>query len=102
MTSSKNINIIRTVMQNAGGGGFGGVSNVGGHPAGHFTIVSDPAGGFYVSPGDPAFWLRHSMIDCTWHIWQTQKLSNRMQAIAGGTSMMGLGGRQQSLEDLVD
>ncbi|KAK3214119.1 hypothetical protein GRF29_28g2082966 [Pseudopithomyces chartarum] len=61
------------------------------HPAGHFTISGDPGSDFYVSPGDPAFWLHHSMIDRTWYIWQTQDFKNRQQVIAGGTSMFGVG-----------
>lgn len=56
---------------------------------------------FYVSPGDPAFWLHHAMIDRTWYIWQTQDFDKRQQVIAGGTSMMGAG-RAQTLEDVVD
>jgi tyrosinase len=56
---------------------------------------------FYTSPGDPYFWLHHSMIDRTWWVWQAQDYANRQQVIAGGTSMMG-GGRAQSLEDTID
>jgi tyrosinase len=56
---------------------------------------------FYVSPGDPYFWLHHSMIDRVWWIWQAQDFANRQQVIAGGTSMLG-GGRAQSLEDSID
>ncbi|KAK8074628.1 Di-copper centre-containing protein [Apiospora hydei] len=88
------------------------------HTSGHFTIAGDPAGDFYTSPGDPAFYLHHAMIDRTWAIWQMQDLPNRMQVIAmrtwnipdetdkreltGGTSMMGWGSRLQKLEDPVD
>ncbi|KAK8008439.1 Di-copper centre-containing [Apiospora marii] len=72
------------------------------HTSGHFTIAGDPAGDFYTSPGDPAFYLHHAMIDRTWVIWQMQDLPNRMQVIAGGTSMMGWGSRAQKLEDPVD
>ncbi|KAK4185776.1 hypothetical protein QBC35DRAFT_555821 [Podospora australis] len=74
------------------------------HNTGHFTIAGDPGGDFYISPNDPAFYVHHAMIDRTWSIWQTQDLSNRLQVIAGGTSMMsfGFGGRMQSLEDPVD
>ncbi|KAF2843303.1 Di-copper centre-containing protein [Patellaria atrata CBS 101060] len=71
------------------------------HGAAHFTISGDPGSDFYVSPGDPAFWLLHSMIDRVWYIWQIQDLKTRMNQIAGGTSMFG-GGRQQSLDDIVD
>lgn len=76
-------------------------SGTGVHPAGHFTISGDPGSDFYVSPGDPAFWLHHSMIDRTWYIWQSQDFKNRQQVIAGGTSMFG-GGAQATLDDNVD
>ena len=56
---------------------------------------------FYTSPGDPYFWLHHSMIDRTWWIWQAQDFANRQQVIAGGTSMFG-GGKAQSLDDTID
>ncbi|KAL5411653.1 hypothetical protein PMIN06_003663 [Paraphaeosphaeria minitans] len=76
-------------------------SGTGVHPAGHFTISGDPGSDFYVSPGDPAFWLHHSMIDRVWYIWQTQDFSKRQQVISGGTSMMG-GGKAATLNDGVD
>ncbi|KAF2839090.1 Di-copper centre-containing protein [Patellaria atrata CBS 101060] len=70
------------------------------HSAGHFTIWGDPGGDFYTSPGDPAFWLHHGMIDRTWWIWQNQQPSSRVVTIAGGTSMFG--GAQGKLTDIVD
>ncbi|KAK7189633.1 tyrosinase central domain-containing protein [Paraphaeosphaeria sporulosa] len=76
-------------------------SGTGVHPAGHFTISGDPGSDFYVSPGDPAFWLHHGMVDRVWYIWQTQDFSKRQQVIAGGTSMMG-GGKAATLNDGVD
>ena len=85
-----------------GVGGFGVGASMGVHSAGHFTIAGDPGGDFYTSPNDPAFWVHHGMIDRTWTIWQSQDLAARTQVIAGGTSMMGFGSRQQSLDDLVD
>jgi len=91
ITSSSNINAFQTNMQ----------AGTGVHSAGHFTISGDPGSDFYTSPGDPAFWLHHSMIDRTWYIWQTQDFPNRQQVIAGGTSMMG-GGKAQALTDYVD
>jgi tyrosinase len=91
ITGSKDINTFQTNMQAQGGV----------HMAGHFTISGDPGSDFYVSPGDPAFWLHHGMIDRSWYIWQTQDFANRQQVIAGGTSMMG-GGKAASLEDVVD
>jgi len=91
ITSSKDINAFQTSMQ----------ANGGVHMAGHFTVSGDPGSDFYVSPGDPVFWLHHGMIDRAWYIWQTQDFTKRQQVIAGGTSMMG-GGKAQSLEDVVD
>lgn len=90
ITGSKDINTFQTRMQ-----AMDGV-----HPAGHFTISGDPGSDFYVSPGDPAFWLHHGMIDRVWYIWQTQEFATRQQVIAGGKSM--LGGGQATLEDVVD
>ncbi|GAW22996.1 hypothetical protein ANO14919_125430 [Xylariales sp. No.14919] len=74
---------------------------VGVHAGGHFTIAGDPAGDFFVSPGDPAFYLHHAMIDRTWTIWQAQDLQNRLQVISGGRSMMG-GGGTAALSDEVN
>lgn len=91
ITGSANINAFQTTMQSGNGV----------HSGGHFTVSGDPGSDFYVSPGDPAFWLHHGMIDRTWYIWQTQDFPNRQQVIAGGTSMYG-GGKAQSLEDVVD
>lgn len=100
ITNSKTIASFQDTMQ--GVGGFGVGASMGVHSAGHFTIAGDPGGDFYTSPNDPAFWLHHGMIDRTWTIWQSQDLGARTQVIAGGTSMMGFGSRQQSLDDLVD
>lgn len=48
INNSANIASFQNTMQLAGG-------TMGVHAAGHFTIAADPAGDFYVSPGDPAF-----------------------------------------------
>ncbi|KAL2175532.1 uncharacterized protein P884DRAFT_301613 [Thermothelomyces heterothallicus CBS 202.75] len=99
ITTSADIGTFQTVMQGAGGFGVG-PAGMGVHAAGHFTIAGDPGGDFYTSPNDPAFWVHHSMIDRTWTIWQSQDLDNRLQVIAGGSSMMG--GPPQTLDDPVD
>jgi len=96
ITGHNNIGDFQTIMQNPPLAAGMGV-----HSAAHFTIGSDPGGDFYTSPGDPAFFLLHAMIDRVWYIWQTQDLQNRMQVIAGGTSMLG-GGPPQKLTDNVD
>ncbi|RYN81586.1 hypothetical protein AA0117_g2247 [Alternaria alternata] len=91
INNSKTIASFQDTMQAANGP----------HGAGHFTVAGDPGSDFYTSPGDPYFYLHHSMVDRVWSIWQSQDFANRQQVIAGGTSMMG-GGRAQSLEDNVD
>lgn len=95
ITGNSAIGAFQDTLQAAGFGGSMGL-----HSAAHFTIGSDPGGDFYTSPNDPAFWLLHGMIDRTWYIWQSQDLQNRMQVMAGGTSMMG--GGTQKLTDTMD
>lgn len=65
-----------TVMQGDFPNGFLGV-----HTGGHFTIGGDPGGDLFASPGDPAFFLHHAMIDRTWWTWQNQDLKERQYAI---------------------
>ncbi|KAF4782862.1 hypothetical protein HER10_EVM0003814 [Colletotrichum scovillei] len=45
-----------------------GTMGMGIHGGGHF--VSDPGRDFFVSPGDPAFYLHHAQIDRVWWMWQ--------------------------------
>lgn len=72
------------------------------HNVGHFTVSGDPGGDFYTSPNEPSFWMHHAMIDRIWTIWQSQDYDQRRMAMEGGTSMMGGGRRQQSLDDPTD
>lgn len=51
------------------------------HIAGHFMIGGDPGGDFYASPGDPAFYFHHGMLDRIWWIWQLQDPDNRVPMI---------------------
>ncbi|KAI0201444.1 Di-copper centre-containing protein [Astrocystis sublimbata] len=95
INNSKTIAAFQNTMQAAGG-------TLGVHAAGHYTTAGDPAGDFYVSPGDPVFYLHHAMIDRTWTIWQAQDLQNRMKVVAGGRSMMGFGGAVGALTDEVN
>jgi tyrosinase len=55
------------------------------HTSGHYTIWGDPGGDFYVSPGEPVFWLHHGQVDRHWWIWQNQDPANRVQQYKGGT-----------------
>ncbi|KAL1835928.1 hypothetical protein VTJ49DRAFT_5858 [Mycothermus thermophilus] len=51
------------------------------HMAGHYIIGGDPGGDFYASPGDPAFYFHHGMLDRVWWIWQMQDPDNRINAV---------------------
>ncbi|OAA65840.1 putative domain, di-copper centre [Niveomyces insectorum RCEF 264] len=57
------------------------------HNAGHYMIGGDPGGDFYCSPGDPAFYFHHGMLDRVWWIWQMQDPDNRINAIPGMGAM---------------
>ncbi|PQE29394.1 hypothetical protein CJF32_00003136 [Rutstroemia sp. NJR-2017a WRK4] len=52
------------------------------HGGGHFTM-----GGLgldaYSSPGDPAFWLHHAMVDRVWSLWQGLDPKNRVGMVYG-------------------
>lgn len=38
----------------------------------------DPGRDLYVSPGDPAFYLHHTMMDRVWWLWQIQDPESRV------------------------
>ncbi|KAF1846119.1 Di-copper centre-containing protein [Cucurbitaria berberidis CBS 394.84] len=67
-----------TTMQGDFANGFLGV-----HTGGHFTIGGDPGGDLFASPGDPAFFLHHAMIDRTYWTWQNLDLDKRLYALGG-------------------
>lgn len=46
-------------------------------------MLTDLCQDIYTSPGDPAFYLHHAMIDRVWWIWQLQDLENRLHAVTG-------------------
>lgn len=56
--------------------------------SGHWSLGGDPARDLYVSPGDPAFYLHHAMIDRMWWIWQMQDPASRVSGnnAIGGTN----------------
>ncbi|CAK7206467.1 hypothetical protein SEUCBS139899_009263 [Sporothrix eucalyptigena] len=73
------------------------------HNAGHYIIGGDPGGDFYCSPGDPAFYFHHGMLDRVWWIWQMQDPTTRMTAIPETGSMsMGPMKRSDAAEIMVD
>ncbi|KAF1952865.1 Di-copper centre-containing protein [Byssothecium circinans] len=67
-----------TTMQGDFPKGFLGV-----HTAGHFTMGGDPGGDLFVSPGDPAFYFHHAMIDRIYWTWQNLDLKKRQYEIGG-------------------
>lgn len=80
ITKSPDIGAFQDRMQGNRSTGDFGV-----HGGGHFTISGDPAGDFYISPGDPVFWLHHGQVDRTWWIWQNQDPLERTKVVAGPT-----------------
>ncbi|KAI1331377.1 hypothetical protein F5Y16DRAFT_422923 [Xylariaceae sp. FL0255] len=67
--------------------GIPGSGNIGVHGGGHYTLGGDPGRDVYVSPGDPAFYLHHSMIDRTYWIWQN--LGGPEARFSGTTGLSG-------------
>lgn len=70
--------------------GVPGSGNIGVHGGGHYCMGGDPSRDVFVSPGDPAFWLHHGMIDRVWWIWQNLKPSKRINAIAGTATFLNM------------
>ncbi|KAK7744004.1 hypothetical protein SLS62_010365 [Diatrype stigma] len=66
-------------MQGAPGSGDLGV-----HGGGHYALGGDPGRDAYVSPGDPAFYLHHAMIDRTWWMWQMGAAASSGEGGVGG------------------
>lgn len=65
-----------------------GGTTLGVHGGGHFSLGGDPGRDLYVSPGDPAFYLHHSMMDRVWWLWQMQDPDSR---VWGNNSIAGTG-----------
>lgn len=98
LTNYNDVYDFETVMQ-----GVPGSSSVGVHGGGHYTIAGNPGGDTFSSPGDPAFYLHHSMIDQMWWIWQNLDLANRQNAISGtGTFLNSPASANTTLETVVD
>lgn len=92
------IDSFQTTMQGNFPAGYLGV-----HTAGHFTIGGDPGGDLFVSPGDPAFFVHHAMIDRVFWIWQNLDPANRRDKVSGTITMMNTPpSRNATLDDIVD
>ncbi|KAK0653154.1 hypothetical protein B0T16DRAFT_407505 [Cercophora newfieldiana] len=73
------------------------------HTGGHYTLNGDPSSDFFVSPGDPAFWLHHGQIDRVWWMWQNQQPETRTSAIGGTITLFNTPpSREGRLDDLLD
>lgn len=74
------------------------------HGGGHYSMGGDPARDLFVSPGDPAFYLHHSMIDRVWWMWQMQDPQARQygaDALAGSITFNNQpASRNTSMDDL--
>jgi tyrosinase len=95
---NKDIWDFQMVMQGVPGSGSIGV-----HGGGHYSMGGDPGRDVFVSPGDPAFWLHHGMIDRVWWIWQALDVKNRQYAISGtGTFLNFPASPNTTLSTMVD
>lgn len=96
-----NVNDFQLQMQGRPGSG-----NIGIHGGGHFSLGGDPGRDFFTSPGDPMFYLHHSMIDRVWWLWQELSPRQRTQgssAIAGTrTFMNGPPSPDATIEDILN
>ncbi|KAF4983406.1 hypothetical protein FZEAL_1135 [Fusarium zealandicum] len=77
----KNVQEFQLQMQGVPGGG-----DIGIHGGGHYSLGGDPGRDVFTSPGDPAFYLHHSMIDRVWWIWQMLDPEERL---FGKAALMG-------------
>lgn len=66
--------------------GVPGSGELGVHGGGHYSLGGDPGRDVFTSPGDPAFYLHHAMIDRVWWIWQMLSPGERQY---GKTALMG-------------
>ena len=83
--------------------GVPGSGTIGVHGGGHYSMGGDPGRDIYVSPGDPAFWHHHGMIDRVWWIWQNLDVARRGEAISGtGTFLNEPPSANTTLDALVD
>ncbi|KAL3418664.1 tyrosinase central domain-containing protein [Phlyctema vagabunda] len=73
------------------------------HTGGHLTVGGDPGGDLFASPGDPAFYLHHAMIDRVWWIWQNQKPEARTYELSGTITLADFPpSRNGTLDDILD
>ncbi|KAM0354217.1 hypothetical protein ACHAPU_001255 [Fusarium lateritium] len=85
--------------------GIPGTGDIGIHGGGHYSMGGDPGNDVYTSPGDPAFYLHHSMIDRVWWIWQMldhKERVNGKDAVQGTNTFFNMPpSAETTLEDYV-
>ncbi|KAG9233577.1 hypothetical protein BJ875DRAFT_543653 [Amylocarpus encephaloides] len=94
ITSSKDITAFQDTLQTDTRAAFSM------HTGGHYSIWGDPGGDFFVSPGEPTFWLHHGQVDRHWWMWQNQDPANRVQQYKGGTVMGNHNSKAGSTSDI--
>lgn len=86
--------------------GVVGSGNIGIHGGGHYSLGGDPGRDVFVSPGDPVFYLHHSMIDRVWWMWQMIRPDERVwsdRAIDGTRTFLNQPpSANGTVEDLID
>jgi tyrosinase len=86
--------------------GVPGTGDIGIHGGGHYSLGGDPGNDVYTSPGDPAFYLHHSMIDRVWWIWQMQNPKERVNgknAVQGTNTFLNMPpSPETTLDDTID
>lgn len=71
--------------------GVPGSGSIGVHGGGHYSMGGDPGRDAFASPGDPAFFLHHGMIDLVWTAWQMLDPETRIHganAISGTNTFL--------------
>jgi len=66
--------------------GIPGSGTIGIHGGPHYALGGDPGRDVFTSPGDPAFYLHHAMIDRVWWIWQ---MLNPRERVYGDSAISG-------------
>ncbi|KAK3386328.1 hypothetical protein B0T20DRAFT_398137 [Sordaria brevicollis] len=103
LLSQPNIDAFQMIMQ-----GIPGTGDIGVHGGGHYSLGGDPGRDVAVSPGDPAFYLHHAMIDKVWWMWQMVDAEKRVYgengtAVAGTRTFMNMPESEETtLDDEVD
>ncbi|KAI9929412.1 hypothetical protein ASPWEDRAFT_51984 [Aspergillus wentii DTO 134E9] len=72
------------------------------HGGGHYTIGGDPADDFFVSPGDPMFYLHHSAIDRMFWTWQNLDPAHRTYVVGGNVKPANTSSPLTKIDDIVD